>query len=425
MRNYYLLFVLFSITLSAQLKWQPLTSIISNNNGQRFDDVFFINENMGWSVNGFYASVYKTIDGGATWTLQLSEQSEFLPGNYYFRNIEFLNKDIGFVGTLNGVFLKTIDGGTTWTVVANFTTNPAAICGLDAVGTSTIYGCGAYFSPAYIIKSVDSGETWQYIDMSTYAVALVEVLFINEMEGFVSGQSETGGVVLKTIDGGETWKEIFNSNIPGEYVWKLQILASNSNVIFGSIETVAPNSGKLIKSEDAGQTWISKDFPDANVQAVGFLTETHGWMGGHNTGFYETFDAGTTWTNTEIGSNLNRIFFINDNLAYASGTTIYKLSDSNLATGNFVEVDRIPLKAIVNPNPITDKLNIAIEFKESDHLRLELYDNLGHRIKELQKDDISSTAKKTYTFDFPYASGIYFVNLHTNTGRQTIKIVKQ
>lgn len=425
MKKYYLLLVLSSLVLSAQPQWQPLTSIVSNGNNQRFDDVFFINDNTGWAANGANASVYKTTDGGVTWTLQLSEYSEALPGNYYFRNIEFLNENIGFVGTLNGVFLKTADGGATWTAVTNFPTNPAAICGLDAVGASTVYGCGAYFSPAYMIKSVDSGATWEYIDMSAYAVALVEVLFVDENEGFVSGQSETGGVVLKTMDGGLTWTEIFNSNIPGEYVWKLQILASNPNVMFGSIETAAPNSGKLIKSDDAGQSWVSRDFPDPDVQAVGFLTETHGWMGGHHTGFYETFDAGVTWTDTGIGSNLNRIFFINDNLAYASGTTVYKFSDDGLAVNDFAEADRVPLKVTVNPNPIKDKLNVSIEFKESDHLRLELYDNLGHRIKELQRDNISSASKKSYVFDFPYAAGIYFINLHTNTGRQTIKVVKQ
>jgi hypothetical protein len=49
-------------------------------------------------------------------------------------------------------------------------TNPEAICGLDAVGESTVYGCGAYFTPAYIIKSTDSGDNWHYIDMSLMQV---------------------------------------------------------------------------------------------------------------------------------------------------------------------------------------------------------------------------------------------------------------
>lgn len=417
-------FILVSFSLFAQPKWQALTSLPANTNKTRFDDVFFLNDNLGWAANGANAAVYKTIDGGISWKLQLAEKTTALPGNYYFRNIEFLNQNVGFLGTLNDKFFKTTDGGENWTEVTNITPNPKAICGLDVIGDTVIYGCGAYFTPAYIIKSIDAGLTWQYIDMSAYAKALVEILFIDENTGFVAGQDNEGGVILKTNDGGLTWTKIFNSNIPGEYVWKLQILESNKDYIFGSIETVAPNSGKLVKSSDFGVSWTTKNFPDTDVQAVGFLTETHGWMGGHNTGFYETLDGGDTWTNTEIGSNLNRIFFLRDDLAYASGTTIYKFTDQNLKTNHFEEQNRIPLNAYISPNPVNDKLNLTIEFAESDHVRIELYDRLGRRIKELKIDDISSASKKTYTFDFPYSKGVYIINLHTNTGRQSIKFIK-
>lgn len=423
MKKTYTLLLLMTLSVSAQLKWRPLTLIVANN-GPRFDDVFFLNDNLGWAANGTFASIYKTTDGGVNWTQQLAEQTPQLPGNYYFRNVEFLNENIGFVGTLNGKFLKTVDGGTTWTTVSNITPSVPAICGIDCVGTATVYGCGAYFKPAYIIKSTDSGETWQYIDMSPYAVALVEILFTDENTGYVSGQSTTGGTILKTTDGGATWTEIYNTNLAGEYVWKLQILASNPNVIFGSVESVAPNPGKLVRSLDKGVTWTSKNVPDTDIQAVGFITENHGWMGGHHSSFLETTDGGDTWTDIGVGSSLNRIFILRNDLAYASGRTVYKFSNDLLGNTPFTEKGRTPLKASVIPNPVKDKLNVTIEFIESDHLRLELYDALGHRIKELQRDDISSASKKTYTFDFPYASGVYIVNLHTNTGRQSIKFVK-
>lgn len=420
----------FTISLSAQLQWRPLTSILSNINNQRFDDVFFLNDNLGWAVNGAYAAVYKTTDGGATWINQLSEKTPSLPGDYYFRNIEFLNENIGFVGTLNDVFFKTIDGGTNWTAVTNISTIPKAICGLDAVGTNTIYGCGAWFSPAYIIKSVDSGETWQYIDMSAYANALVEILFQDEKIGFVSGKNDKGGIILKTTDGGNTWTEIFNTSIAGEYVWKLEILPTNSNIIFGSVESVAPHFGKLLKSSDNGVSWTSKELPYTSIQAVGFMTENHGWMGGYTEPttkmpFLETADGGDTWNEIGIGSNLNRIFILNEHLAYASGTTIYKFSDTNLlTTPNFVEGNRENIKASIQPNPIVDKLNLTVTFNTSDHLVIELYDESGRFIKMLQKVDIDKATSKTYTFDFPYSSGVYILNLHTNTGRQTIKFVK-
>ena len=76
---------------------------------------------------------------------------------------------------------------------------------MDAVGTSTVYGCGAYFSPSYMIKTTDSGATWEYKDMSAYATALVEIQFLDENVGYASGATSTGGVIIKTIDGGATW----------------------------------------------------------------------------------------------------------------------------------------------------------------------------------------------------------------------------
>ena len=343
---------------------------------------------------------------------------------YYFRNIEFLDANIGFLGTLTNRFYKTTDGGNTWNLVTTITPNPAAICGLDCVGTSTVYGCGAYFSPAYIIKSTDSGTTWQYIDMSAYANALVEVLFVDENVGFASGKNASGGVILKTIDGGTSWTTLYNGAISGEYVWKLQILSSNSNVMFASVESVAPNMGKLLKSVNGGANWIAKNFPyDDDVQAVGFVSETHGWMGGHDTGFYETLDGGDTWTNTNVGTNLNRIFFINDNLAFASGDGVYKLTNA-LSTATFQEPLSVPLKVKIAPNSIVDKLNMEVNFIGPDHLVLGLYSETGQLIKEFKPYLIEQAGTKRYTIEFPYPNGIYILNLHTNNGRQSVKISK-
>jgi photosystem II stability/assembly factor-like uncharacterized protein len=420
MKKYYLLLVLVSSFASAQLQWTPFTNVYQNENDQRYDDVFFLNENVGWAANGYYSKVYKTIDGGENWDLQL----ELEEGTAYFRNIEFINQNIGFVGTLNNTFLKTVDGGTNWEAVTNLPPNVPAICGLSAIGTSTIYGCGAYFSPAYIIKSIDSGDNWTFIDMSAYANALVEILFIDENTGYASGKNDDGGVILKTIDGGVNWTSLYNTGIPGEYVWKLQDLHSDGQVLFGSVESVSPLPGKLVKSVDGGTNWVSKEVSDTDIQAVGFVTETHGWMGGHATGLLETIDGGDNWTDTGVGSNMNRIVILNDHLAYASGTTIYKLTDTDLAVPDFPESPRKPLVASLSPNPVKDKLNLSVAFIGNDHLVVELYDSTGKLIKQLKRDTIDGASVKNYSFDFPYASGVYVVNLHSNTGRQSIKFIK-
>lgn len=419
-QTYIVLFLAFA--LNAQTTWQPL-NILSNGSNQRFDDVFFLNETTGWAANGFFAAVYKTTDGGATWVEQLNETD--LASNYYFRNIEFLNENIGFLGTLNNDLFKTLDGGENWTIINNISPNPAAICGLETVGVSTVYGCGAFFSPSCVIKSIDSGITWTNIDMSAYANALVEITFLTEDIGFVSGRSDNGGTILKTTDGGASWTQVFNTNRAGEYVWKLQILKSNPNVIFGAVEAVSPNLGKLIKSIDGGVTWTSFDAPETNIQAVGFIDENTGWMGGHNTGFHETTDGGQTWTNINVGNNLNRIFIVNSTIAYAGGTSLYKFSNQTLSFNSNQESSRNDLKVILKKNPVKSLLEFDVEFLDDDNILIELYDSNGKFIKQLARDRTAFKVTKSYSFSVEnLQSGSYLINLHNNTGRQSHKFIK-
>lgn len=422
MKNFTVVVIVCFVSALAfgQETWHALENAPTNTG--RIDDVFFINENVGWSANGSKGQVYKTTDGGASWDLKFTLEGA------YFRNIEFLNENIGFLGMLSSQFYKTTDGGDSWELV-NISTTPESICGLDAVGSSTIYGCGAFFSSdAWVIKSVDSGETWEYIDMGAYAQALVEILFVDEQLGYASGKGTDGfGVILKTTDGGNTWVEIYESGTQGDLVWKLQLLEDNT-YLYGSVQAlygVENGVGKLIKSFDAGATWTTKEAPEALIQAVGFISPTHGWMGGHNTGFYETTDGGDTWTNTGIGGNLNRIFIINEHLAYASGATIYKFDDALAVTDFSINPMHKDLEVSIAPVPIVDKLNIDITFLQTDNLTIDLYDVRGRLVKRLSCDLQIPAGTKTYTFDFPYPAGTYFLDLHYNSGRQSETVVKQ
>lgn len=98
---------------------------------------------------------------------------------------------------------------------------------------------------------------------------------------------------------------------------------------------------------------------------------------------------------------------------------------SILSNSDFEEQDRVDLKIKVSPNPLSDKLNIKIDFLAEDHILIDLYDSNGKLVKNLIKDDINSAGTKSYTFDFPYSAGTYFIDFHTNTGRQSSKIIKK
>lgn len=404
------LVLLFSFTCFSQ-DWIELSNSPQGNS--RFDDIFFFNEDLGWAADGGGSTVYKTTDGGITWNEQFS-------ANVYMRNIEFLNEDVGFLGTLNSEFYKTTDGGENWNLMS-LSPNPEAICGIEAVGDNTVFAVGAYFSPAHLYKSIDGGNTFTYTDMSAYADGLVEVLFMDENHGFVAGRGYDGGVILETFDGGDTWTEIFTTGVVGEYVWKLQV--RDQIKIFGSVDS--PNQGKLVKSFDGGANWETKNFPDPAVQAVGFVSDTRGWMGGHNSGFYETNDGGDTWVDINLGGSLNRFVFLSDQLAYACGSRIYKF-EMELGVDNFSVTSKPEdLKVTIAPLPVRDLLNVQIEFVHDDNLLLELYDIHGKFIKRLTRDNIPNAQIKEYSFDFPYAAGTYLLDIHTNYGRRQKRLIKK
>ena len=57
------------------------------------DDIYFVNENVGWYVNGA-GKIFRTQDGGATWQLQLDQ-----PGTF-FRCVAFIDEQHGFAGNI-------------------------------------------------------------------------------------------------------------------------------------------------------------------------------------------------------------------------------------------------------------------------------------------------------------------------------------
>ena len=396
---------------SGQSGW----STLNIPNAGRYDDVFFINDSVGWAAGGPSGWIRKTMDGGASWTLQ------FLAPEY-LRSIEFINADTGFCGSLNTALYRTTDGGDSWTdISAVISPPPAGICGLSAPSSSTIYGCGLWASPAFVIKSSDGGDTWSYADMSAYAYALVDIHFITPDTGFVTGTAmpaSNGGVILYTTDGGATWTPRYTTGTASDIVWKIQRL--DADHWFASIFSEPVNDDtRMLSSIDGGATWIMSEVAGTYtyVETIGFLDLLHGWTGGSNT-LWETTNGGTNWQQITLGDNYNRFFKVNDSTAYLSGSKIYKYTtdfSSGLTSEDHTrEAHMLDVRPSITDGHVTidvtlDAFTIAdLRILGADGAILEV---LMHGKKERGRYSFTTMLRTE-------ADGVVFVVLKTNEGMQ-------
>jgi photosystem II stability/assembly factor-like uncharacterized protein len=387
----------------------------------RYDDVFFINDTVGWAAGGNSTEIYKTTNGGASWTMQYTSGK-------YLRSIEFATPTLGFCGSLDSSFYKTTDGGNTWIDIANnITPKPPGICGLSAPTQNVIYGCGIWSSPAYIIKSTDGGNTWSTMDLSAYANALVEIHFINADTGFVSGMANPatqGGIILYTINGGNTWTVKHKTMTAQDYIWKLQ--TPDGLHYYGSVEAL-PVTGnvRIVESNDAGLTWATHIIKNtySYVQTIGFIDTLKGWTGGNST-LFETIDGGINWNSISVGSTYNRFFKTNDSTAFLSGDKIYKYTTGTVSG----IIDSKPFDEIhilkVSPNPASNLINIEINIRNKTNCKLQLFSSEGKLLQSIYEGYIEKGIQNYSISIENIPDQMIYIILRTNEGLIYKKVAK-
>ena len=110
----------------------------------------------------------------------------------------FTSPDTGSVGGNDGQIYRTTDGGSTWTPQSSGTTQH--IFAMHFTDANTGYACtGAGTSS--ILGTADGGQTWNVLTTNP-AQYLIDIYFVNANVGFCVGYS---GTILKTTDGGVNW----------------------------------------------------------------------------------------------------------------------------------------------------------------------------------------------------------------------------
>ncbi len=347
---FFLALLLLATTLHAQTPhWTQLKTDVYRG---KQDDICAIDEQNAWYINGF-GKIYRTRDGGKTWTIQLEKKGTF------FRCIAFVDSLTGFAGTVGTDYFpgvtdtiplySTKNGGATWQAVNYSGKYVKGLCALDIVKEQYInhgeigykyhiYGVGRVGSPANFIVSHDGGATFQSMDMSAYCSALYDIKMFNTKEGFACASTteavETSHAsILRTTDGGATWKKVFESTRPYEIAWKLHFPTAKTG--YATIQSYNPDTTVMaqhfIKTTNGGKKWKEYDLCSdykARSFGVGFIDEKTGFIGTLNSG-YATNDGGKTWTKTDLGRACNKIRIYRTPTGkiygYAIGVNVYQL----------------------------------------------------------------------------------------------------
>lgn len=319
------------------------------------DDIYFVNPEIGWYVNGA-GKIFKTTDGGATWIEKLHK-----PGTY-FRAIAFVDEMRGFAGNIGPDYFpnvsdptplyETRDGGETWSAVTAIEgPMPKGLCAIHVVRQPfinageldhkvTIYAGGRVGGPAHLLKSTDGGDSWVSTDMSQWGSMILDIEFTDPDTGFISSASSTNVAesharILRTTDGGRSWNTVYESARPYEITWKSSF--PTRKVGYVTIQNYDPDKSVtkrvVAKTTDGGGTWSEIPLVDdfaVRQFGIGFADENTGWVGTTTTGF-ETRDGGASWTPVELGRAVNKIRLLRSPeglVGYAIGVDVYKLEQN-------------------------------------------------------------------------------------------------
>jgi photosystem II stability/assembly factor-like uncharacterized protein len=265
--------------------WQP-TIPEKSKEAAKFDfrDVDAIDDRVAYALSigtGPLSRIYKTTDGGASWTLQFTNEIK----DAFYDAMAFWDADHGIAvsDSVGGrfVMIRTDNGGRTWTPIPSAQLPPAltnegffAASGTNVAvhGRDHVWAATGAASKARVLRSADRGGSWQVSDTPIAAgksAGIFSIAFRDTQHGIVVGgdysrEGEATDNVAVTADGGVTWTLVTGDKGKSPLTGFRSVVA----YVPGTTVVIAVGPSGSDISKDDGKTWARIDGPGFHTFAI-------------------------------------------------------------------------------------------------------------------------------------------------------------
>ncbi len=291
--------------------------------------------------------VYKSTDGGATWT---ASNSGITTRTVHKLLIDPTNTSKLIAATNGGIYMST-NSGVTWLLKSN-TSNYKDIA-FKPSNYGIIYATSASSSGAAFYRSMDGGLTWTAISTGITSTGSRMVIGVtpantNVVYLLAGGSSGLNGIYAST-NGGSSFS--LKANSPNLLGYEMDGSDANSQAYYDLAIAVDPTNANTLyvgginiwKSINGGTSWTitahwvgGSGVPSVHADQHCLVFSPSGVLfNGNDGGIYKTSNGGTSWTDLSSGLGVSQIYKIGQS-ALSPSILIAGFQDNGtaIASGN-------------------------------------------------------------------------------------------
>jgi photosystem II stability/assembly factor-like uncharacterized protein len=362
--------------------------------------VQFIDEMTVWTCDQHDGRLYKSLDGGYTWS------EVYIEFSGYFTGMSFPSETTGYISTNKSQIFKTMNSGNSWDVIE---------LPFDSIYVRDMQFLNDYtgfftFDDNHLCKTLNGGLDWE-----TFIIDELETIkkidFMDANEGWALGDE---GILAHTFNGGQTWSI---SVLPSNYATDLDFV-DHMNGHF-----ISWNDGGVFRTIDGGISWQEQNLNLNWWSQVVFIDSLHGWIN-FSDELYFTGNGGISWElilNIDSAYNSEYItdFFISD----ANHGWISTYDGRIFSCSDLVGIKEVETGSEIKlyPNPANGLINIELGESDPGEIRLKIF-SVDGRIRK-SETSISNPGKITLDIS-SLEPGIYILRMTSANGTMVGKMLK-